>query len=264
MKKYFYVKQPTAIIVHKRVDGNILTRTLFKNRITEKVYEDVEQLLESDKCKKAWKHLKNAFENEVELNDQYSLNFKEFGVFDKLNGQYLNDKLSKTVIEYLKGISSLYDAKSDLKIDAVVNFLKKLHESDSYHIIEELLDFVRYNDIEISADGNIICYKVVDQNYKDIHTHSINNSVGKVVVMNRNKVSDDRNESCSYGLHVASLRYLKSSGYGCGSPNNHLMKLCVNPKDFVSVPYDYDGAKARVCRYEVVEEVDMSLIETAF
>ena len=81
MKKYFYVKQPTAIIVHKRVDGNILTRTLFKNRITEKVYEDVEQLLELDKCKKAWQHLKNAFKNEVELNDQYSLNFKEFKVF---------------------------------------------------------------------------------------------------------------------------------------------------------------------------------------
>ena len=42
------------------------------------------------------------------------------------------------------------------------------------------------------------------------------------------------------------------------------MKLSVHPKDFVSVPYDYDGAKARVCRYEVVEEVDMSLIKTAF
>ena len=34
----------------------------------------------------------------------------------------------------------------------------------------------------------------------------------------------------------------------------------IHPADFVSVPYDYDGAKARVCKYEVIEEVDLSLI----
>ena len=264
MKKYFYVKQPSAIVLHKRSsDGNILTRTLFLNRITENIFVEVGDLLDKDKCKKAWKALKNAFKNEVDL-DQYSLNFESGKILDKLTGQYLNDKLSKTVIDYLKGISALYDAKADLKIGSLINFLQKLQESNSYHVLEELLDFIQYNDIEISADGNVICYKVVDKDYKDIYTHTIDNSVGQVVKMNRNKVSDDRNESCSFGLHVASLQYLKSSGYGCDSPNNHLMKLSVHPKDFVSVPYDYNGAKARVCEYIVIEEVDMNLIETAF
>lgn len=264
MKKYFYVMQPTAIVLHKRSsDGNILTRTLFLNKITENIFAEVSDLLNNDKCKKAWKALKNAFKNEIDLG-QYSLDFESSKIFDKSTGQYLNDKLSKTVIDYLKGFSALYDAKADLKIESLVNFLQKLHESDSYHILEELLDFIQYNDIEISADGNVICYKVVDKNYKDIYTHTIDNNVGQVVKMNRNQVSDDRNKSCSFGLHVASLQYLKSSGYGCDSPNNHLMKLSVHPKDFVSVPYDYDGAKARVCEYTVIEEVDMDLIETAF
>lgn len=264
MKKYFYVKQPDVIVLHKRSsDGNILTRTLFLNRITENIFVEVGDLLDNDKCKKAWKTLKNAFKNEVDL-EQYSLNFESGKILDKLTGQYLNDKLSKTVIDYLKGFSALYDAKADLKIGSLINFLQKLQESNSYHVLGELLDFIQYNDIEISADGNVICYKVVDKDYKDIYTHTIDNSVGQVVKMNRNKVSDDRNESCSFGLHVASLQYLKSSGYGCDSPNNHLMKLSVHPKDFVSVPYDYNGAKARVCEYTVIEEVDMNLIETAF
>ena len=264
MKKYFYVKQPSAIALHKRSsDGNILTRTLFLNRITENIFAEVGDLLDNDKCKKAWKALKNAFKNEVDL-DQYSLNFESGKILDKLTGQYLNDKLSKTVIDYLKGISALYDAKADLKIGSLINFLQKLQESNSYHILEELLDFIQYNDIEIADDGNVICYKVVDENYKDIYTHTIDNSVGQVVKMNRNRVSDDRNKSCSFGLHVASLQYLKSSCYGCDSPNNHLMKLSVHPKDFVSVPYDYNGAKARVCEYTVIEEIDMNLIETAF
>lgn len=29
----------------------------------------------------------------------------------------------------------------------------------------------------------------------------------------------------------------------------------VHPKDVVSVPYDYNGAKMRACRYEVLREV---------
>lgn len=115
--------------------------------------------------------------------------------------------------------------------------------------------------IEISETGDVICYKVVDPEYKDIYTHTISNKVGEIVEMDRKLISDDRTQTCSYGLHAASLKYLRESGYGC-SEKNHLMKIIVNPADFVSVPIDYDGAKARVCRYEVVDEIDINQILT--
>ena len=57
------------------------------------------------------------------------------------------------------------------------------------------------------------------------------------------------------------MKYLCESGYGC-SKANHLMKIVVNPADFVSVPIDYDGAKARVCRYKVIDEIDIKQILT--
>ena len=78
-------------------------------------------------------------------------------------------------------------------------------------------------------------------------------------VQTRNQVSDNRNESCSFGLHAASLTYLNKSRYGYSS-DARLMKLKIDPVNFVSVPHDYDGAKARVCEYIVIEEVDLSLI----
>jgi len=35
----------------------------------------------------------------------------------------------------------------------------------------------------------------------------------------------------------------------------------VNPKDVVSVPYDYNYSKMRVCEYEVLREVEDKEIE---
>ncbi len=34
------------------------------------------------------------------------------------------------------------------------------------------------------------------------------------------------------------------------------MILKVNPKDVVSIPSDYDNAKGRTCRYEVIGELE--------
>ena len=134
--------------------------------------------------------------------------------------------------------------------------------SNRYHIVNELYDFIMYNDVEIDSEGNVICYKIVRSDFKDIYTGKIDNSVGKTVQMEQSKISDDRNESCSFGLHAASLQYLKESRYGSTHyESGHLLKIAVAPQDFVSVPYDYNGSKARVCAYKVIEEVNMDLIK---
>lgn len=62
--------------------------------------------------------------------------------------------------------------------------------------------------------------------------------------MPRNFVEDNPEVACSHGLHCASAEYAK--GYGV------LTEVAVDPADVVSVPYDYDFAKCRCCRFEIL------------
>jgi hypothetical protein len=84
-----------------------------------------------------------------------------------------------------------------------------------------------------------------------VHSGTIDNSVGQVVEMDRNLVDDDPNSHCSTGLHFCSESYLGHFG-NSGDP---VMILKINPADVVSIPTDYNGAKGRCMRYEVVAQV---------
>ena len=66
--------------------------------------------------------------------------------------------------------------------------------------------------------------------------------------MERNKVDDNRDVTCSYGFHIASFDYADTFQAG------RMMIVKVNPKDVVSVPSDHGNQKCRVSRYEVVGE----------
>jgi hypothetical protein len=73
------------------------------------------------------------------------------------------------------------------------------------------------------------------------------------VTMDRSKVDDDPQHTCSSGLHVCADEYLK--GYATGSDNRTLV-VEVNPADVVAVPYDYNFSKMRVCRYKVLAQIE--------
>jgi hypothetical protein len=82
----------------------------------------------------------------------------------------------------------------------------------------------------------------------DRHTKTIDNSVGQVVSMPRYKVDDNRNNTCSSGLHFCSLSYLKN----CFGFGDNVVILKINPRDVVSIPSDYNNSKGRCCLYEVI------------
>lgn len=130
----------------------------------------------------------------------------------------------------------------------MINFLANLQENPSYQSREELYLFLEAcGDLPITEDGCFIAYKWVRDNYTDTHSGKFDNSVGTVVKMSRASVDDNRNNTCSAGLHVCSNKYCK---FG-----DRLMLVKVNPRDVVSVPYDYDNGKMRVCEYKVIDEV---------
>lgn len=134
-------------------------------------------------------------------------------------------------------------------IDPMVNFLENLKENPSRTAQQELYDFLEAGDLPITPDGYFLAYKSVDSSYRDYHSGKFDNSIGAVCEMERGDVCDDRNITCSHGLHFAQYSYAK--GFGTGG---HLMVLKIDPADVVSIPRDYNNTKGRCSRYEVIAE----------
>lgn len=137
--------------------------------------------------------------------------------------------------------------------EPLFNFLRKVRANPSNTAQEELLLFCVANGFMIHEDGDIIAYKGVRNDYKDIHSGTIDNSVGKVITMERPSVDDRRDVTCSHGLHFASHQYAST---WAGSSIGHLMVMKINPRDVVSIPNDYNNQKGRCCRYEVIAEAE--------
>jgi hypothetical protein len=139
--------------------------------------------------------------------------------------------------------------ENEFSIDGFKQFICNLSENPSKNSREELYSFLEACSLPITEDGCFLAYKKVGANYMDCYTGTMDNSVGKVVEMPREKVIDDKSVTCSFGLHVCSQSYL------CHFNGDHTMVCKINPRDVVSVPSDYHNAKMRVCRYEVIDEL---------
>ena len=134
-------------------------------------------------------------------------------------------------------------------IEPLVLFMDNMMDNPSCRAVNELYGFLEKNNLPITPDGHFLAYKKVRANYMDVHSGTFDNSVGKVCEMPRNKVDDKAENTCSTGLHFCSEGYLKSFS------GDRVMILKINPRDVVSIPVDYNNAKGRACRYEVIGEV---------
>lgn len=155
-------------------------------------------------------------------------------------GQPFHNALANRMIQMLN---------DGFDIDPMVNFMNNLMYNPSRQAVTELYSFLEKNSLPITPDGCFLAYKRVREDYKDCHTGTMDNSVGRVVEMERNMVDDNRNNTCSSGLHFCSHSYLSSFG------GERTIIVKINPRDVVSIPSDYNDAKGRTCRYEVIGEV---------
>lgn len=140
------------------------------------------------------------------------------------------------------------DAAEGTLDDRYIKFLVRLLRNPSAKSVEMLYDFMQANDIDILPDGRIKCFRGVTQlpdgSCVDYHSGKVPQYEGCFISMPRNFVEDKPEVACSHGLHCASAEYAK--GYGV------LTEVAVDPADVVSVPYDYDFAKCRCCRFEIL------------
>lgn len=148
--------------------------------------------------------------------------------------------------------------KGKMPYKHLLAFLNNVLECDSSTVLNELYLFLESNEsMPITDDGAFLAYRVVNSEYLSKHanpdgTHN-RNFVGDIVEMGRNQVNPDRNKTCSYGLHFCSYNYINAYGYG---NSDRVMIVKVFPQDVIAIPNDYNNAKGRCCRYEVVGEVE--------
>jgi hypothetical protein len=133
----------------------------------------------------------------------------------------------------------------------ILRFLELILENPSSRAQLELYDFLANRALPLTEDGHFLAYKRVDENWKDLHTGTIDNSVGNTVSIPREAVDDNRDRQCSYGLHVGALEYVRGFGR-----NGHVVIVKVNPRDCIAVPLDHNAQKLRVCSYKVLYEHD--------
>jgi len=158
-------------------------------------------------------------------------------------GEELHNAIATRMIQMLQ---------DDFPIEPLVLFMENLMNNPSYRAVKELYGFLEKNNLPITPDGCFLAYKKVRDDYLDCHSGTMDNSVGSIVSMERNQVNDDKNQTCSSGLHFCSEGYLRHFG------GERIMILKINPRDVVSIPTDYDDSKGRACMYEVVGEVGVS------
>jgi hypothetical protein len=144
---------------------------------------------------------------------------------------------------------------NNLPYDFFLNFLHNLFLNPDEDCIKQLYRFLDSNDLPITPDGYFLGYKYVRADYKDVHSGSFDNSVGSKPTMKRFEVTKDPHEACSSGLHICSYNYLSVS---VNWDNSRVMLAKVNPKDVVSIPFDYKNSKLRCCTYEIIGEFPSS------
>lgn len=158
------------------------------------------------------------------------------------NGEVLHNSITDRILNLMN---------KNLPFSPMVKFLENLMNNPSKRAVDELYGFLEHGNLPITEDGHFLAFKNVRPDWKDIHSGTFDNSVGAVCSMVRNQVDEDKDRTCSYGLHFCSQDYLPHFS----SAGGHTIIVKINPADVVAIPADYHDTKGRCCRYEVVAEM---------
>lgn len=247
MNKIAYIVKETGIVLFK--DGKTFTADktfwsydLIVDKIREKNFDGIEALFSAQGAAKS---ISDSIEKSLPVDERETVKIVDGNVF--VGGRQIYGNISKRIIEM---------AKNKFDIKPLSNFLIRLLKNPSRSATLELYNFMEKANVTIDEDGYIIAYKKVRHDYFDIHSNTVNYAIGNIVEMSRNEVDDNRNNLCSDGLHFCSFSYLSKFGSSSGrAGSDRILIVKIDPADVVSIPSDYNDAKARTCKMEVIGEV---------
>jgi hypothetical protein len=175
---------------------------------------------------------------------------------------YKGETLPKALADKVRSIHC-----EGLPLNLFEKFWQNIQDNPSSSSVRELYDFLAYKELPITDDGCFLAYKGLESDFWSISGNKdtkvvkgqiddrgrILNSVGAEIEVKRRDVDDNRDNHCSFGLHVGSLDYAR--GFARGA----VVVVKVNPKDVVSVPTDYNCQKCRVSAYKVVSVFEQEI-----
>jgi hypothetical protein len=147
----------------------------------------------------------------------------------------------------------------------IVNFITRLQANPSANSVAELYTFLGYKSLPTTPEGLCLGYKGVQGDYwsstgnadtivvqgETNERHQILNEVGSTIEVARRCVDDNRDNHCSFGLHVGSYDYANQ----WAGEDGKLLVVEFDPADAVSVPTDCGFQKLRVSKYRVVSDI---------
>lgn len=147
-----------------------------------------------------------------------------------------------------------------MPIQPMTAFLSRVERNPDLRVRKDLFAWIEASAMPILPDGRIVAYRLITQDWKDIRTRSIDNSIGAKPFMKREDVDSDPNRTCSRGLHFCNAAYLPHYG----SHDSRVVIVAIDPADVCAFPQDYGLSKGRCCAYEVLEEVPRETAATFF
>lgn len=132
----------------------------------------------------------------------------------------------------------------DTEIERIKPFLQNLFENPFIDAVQEIYEYCKAMDFEITEDGCFLAYKYVNEDLTSKYDGQTKHAIGEYTEVAH--FDTNRRNDCSSGLHFCSKSYLSSY---CG---HTIIVVKINPKDVVSIPTDYSFAKGRCRRYMMV------------
>lgn len=246
-----YVETATSItvILNGKPRTILKTHAEFSN-IKGKVVHQKFNNVTVDDINKMFDAVENAEEVFEKVNRQGRRKSKGLMIkIDAAKGEvYFEIDGKRHVMEQGLAIDFIKIAKAKKSNKILRTFITNIASNPNPETLDNLFSFIKRKELLLTLDGHFLAYKGVRLDYLDQHSGQFDNSIGKTVEMPRENVTLNRNISCSSGLHVGTFGYASTF-------SSKTMLVKVNPKDVVSVPFDYNGSKMRVCKYEVVDEL---------
>lgn len=220
------------------------------SRLKKKDYDGIDRLFDTNQIvQSVAEKIETAIKNEYTFLGKTITISKEAPYEIKVNGHPVYENISKRIIRMMK---------DGFDIKPLIKFIARLSNNPSMTSMKECYPFMESANVAIDEEGYIIAYKRVRNDYYDIHSGTVKYEVGSTVEQDRNMVNDDRSVLCSDGLHFCSFDYLR---HFVNAPNDRILIVQVDPADVVSVPLDFNNAKARACRIHVIGEIKEEMSE---
>ena len=168
--------------------------------------------------------------------------------------RYGNERLGGVVVDRIFGF-----LENSLPVRPILKFLNRLYQNPSSRAINELYRFLEHKNMPLTDAGTFLAYKGLNADLYSVTAGTIKslvqgtvredgrifNGVGETVEIRRNEVDDDKDNTCSYGLHAGSMEYATTFG-------SKTVIVEIDPADVISIPSDCNGQKLRTCKYKVV------------